>query len=596
MGKFRESLEKNRKWWTLGTVCFALLMIVLDGNVVNLAVPSIMKSFDATIGQIEWVNNAYLLTFAILLITFGRLGDEVGRKKMFVLGLVSFIIGSLLCAIAPSINYLIAFRVIQGIGGAAMMPATLSLIAANFEKKERGAAMGIWGAVSGLGIVLGPILGGYLTEKGLGVNLNNLLNVTDFWRYVFYINIPIGILAIVSTLTIVKESKDSEQKHRYDIVGILLSSISIFLLTFGFIEGAKFGWWKVNEQFILFGQTIGAGDISVIPFLFLLSVLMIIVFVLYEKTRTVDPLVDMNLFKTRNFSIGSFAAAVLSFSMMGSFFLLPLFLQSIMGFTAIKTGQVLLPFAVTIMIMAPIAGKLADKFGGKYLISAGMAIMAIGGFYIGHFRLDTQINELIIPFIIMGLGMGMSMSPLTNITLLETPEDEIGGASGVISTARQIGSVMGIAILAAFLQTTIVSNIRTDISKIDGLSPSLQEKIIDQVKNGNNYNAKDSLGTLLASTMQSDLMQKNIEIQKANDPKNLGAYKGPSDTNAQILKYRDETIHKYQNIGMQLGQASKQSYVDAINKTFFFASLIALFGALVALLFKGGVRTKQNSL
>jgi len=596
MGKFRESLEKNRKWWTLGTVCFALLMIVLDGNVVNLAVPSIMKSFDATIGQIEWVNNAYLLTFAILLITFGRLGDEVGRKKMFVLGLVSFIIGSLLCAIAPSINYLIAFRVIQGIGGAAMMPATLSLIAANFEKKERGAAMGIWGAVSGLGIVLGPILGGYLTEKGLGVNLNNLLNVTDFWRYVFYINIPIGILAIVSTLTIVKESKDSEQKHKYDIVGILLSSVSIFLLTFGFIEGAKFGWWKVNEQFILFGQTIGAGDISVIPFLFLLSVLMIIVFVLYEKTRTVDPLVDMNLFKARNFSIGSFAAAVLSFSMMGSFFLLPLFLQSIMGFTAIKTGQVLLPFAITIMIMAPIAGRLADKFGGKYLISAGMAIMAIGGFYIGHFRLDTQINELILPFIIMGLGMGMSMSPLTNITLLETPEDEIGGASGVISTARQIGSVMGIAILAAFLQTTIVSNIRTDIGKIDGLSSSLQEKIIDQVKNGNNYNAKDSLGTLLASTMQSDLMQKNIEIQKANDPRNLETYKGPSDTNAQILKYRDVTILKYQNIGMQLGQASKLSYVDAINKTFFFASLIALFGALVALLFKGGVRTKQNSL
>jgi EmrB/QacA subfamily drug resistance transporter len=596
MGKFRESLEKNRKWWTLGTVCFALLMIVLDGNVVNLAVPSIMKSFDATIGQIEWVNNAYLLTFAILLITFGRLGDEIGRKKMFVIGLVSFIIGSLLCAIAPSINYLIAFRVIQGIGGAAMMPATLSLIAANFEKKERGAAMGIWGAVSGLGIVLGPILGGYLTERGLGVNLNNLLHITDLWRYVFYINIPIGILAIISTLTIVKESKDSEQKHKYDIVGILLSSISIFLLTFGFIEGAKFGWWKVNEQFILFGQTIGVGDISVIPFLFLLSVLMIIVFVLYEKTRTVDPLVDMNLFKARNFSIGSFAAAVLSFSMMGSFFLLPLFLQSIMGFSAIKTGQVLLPFAITIMIMAPIAGRLADKFGGKYLISAGMAIMAIGGFYIGHFRLDTQINELVIPFIIMGIGMGMSMSPLTNITLLETPEDEIGGASGVISTARQVGSVMGIAILAAFLQTTIVSNIRTDIGKIEGLSVPLQDKILDQAKSGNNYNAKDSLSILLTESMQADLKNKALEIQKANDPKTLSSPVVQSETNPKILKYRDETVLKYKNIGIQLGQASKQSYVDAINKTFFFASLIALFGALVSLLFKGGIRTKQNSL
>jgi hypothetical protein len=352
----------------------------------------------------------------------------------------------------------------------------------------------------------------------------------------------------------------------------------------------------VNEQFILFGQTIGVGDISVIPFLFLLSVLMIIVFVLYEKTRTVDPLVDMNLFKARNFSIGSFAAAVLSFSMMGSFFLLPLFLQSIMGFSAIKTGQVLLPFAITIMIMAPIAGRLADKFGGKYLISAGMAIMAIGGFYIGHFRLDTQINELIIPFIIMGIGMGMSMSPLTNITLLETPEDEIGGASGVISTARQVGSVMGIAILAAFLQTTIVSNIRTDIGKIEGLSVPLQDKILDQAKSGNNYNAKDSLSILLTESMQADLKNKALEIQKANDPKTLSSPVVQSETNPKILKYRDETVLKYKNIGIQLGQASKQSYVDAINKTFFFASLIALFGALVSLLFKGGIRTKQNSL
>ncbi|MEI7792045.1 MAG: MFS transporter [Candidatus Berkelbacteria bacterium] len=594
MGKFREGLSKNRKWWTLGTVCFALLMIVLDGNVVNLAVPSIMKTFNASIGQIEWVNNAYLLTFAILLITLGRLGDEVGRKKMFLVGLFSFIIGSFLCAAAPSINYLIAFRVIQGIGGAAMMPATLSLIAANFEKKERGAAMGIWGAVSGLGIVLGPILGGYLTEKGLGVNINNLLHITDFWRYVFYINIPVGILAIVSSFMFISESKDSEKKHKYDFVGIFLSSIAIFLLTFGFIEGAKFGWWKVNEQFILFGQSIGAGSISVIPFLFLLSILFIIVFVLFEKTRKVDPLVDMNLFKARNFSIGSFAAAVLSFSMMGSFFLLPLFLQSIMGFTAIKTGQVLLPFAITIMIMAPIAGRLADKFGGKYLISAGMAIMAIGGFYIGHFRLDTQINELILPFIIMGLGMGMSMSPLTNITLLETPEDEIGGASGVISTARQIGSVMGIAILAAFLQTVIVSNIRTDLTKIDGLSSSIQTDIVNQVKNGNNYNAKDGLSALLMQSMQQDLKNKAIEIQKANDPKTLSSPSVQSETNAKMLKYRDETIQKYKSIGMQIGQASKQSYVDGINKTFFLASLIALFGALVALLFKGGVRTKVN--
>ncbi|MCX6808560.1 MAG: MFS transporter [Candidatus Berkelbacteria bacterium] len=574
--------DNNRKWWTLGTVCFALLMIVLDGNVVNLAIPSIMKTFNAGMSDMEWVNNAYLLTFAIFLITFGRLGDELGRKRFFIGGLIFFVVGSFLCGLAGNANQLVLFRVVQGLGGAAMMPATLSLIAANFEKRERGMAMGLWGAVSGLGIVLGPILGGYLTDKGLP-SLNGILHISQYWRYVFYINIPIGIIAVLLSFFVIRESMDHEKTHKFDFLGILFSSLSIFLLTYGFIEGAKYGWWKSNEAFSLLGHNIHFGSISVIPFIFLLAVILLAVFIYVERFCHKDPLVDLKLFKARNFSVGSFAAAVLSFAMMGSFFLLPLFLQIVMGFAPIKTGTILLPFALTIMILAPISGRLADRIGGKYLIVAGMAIMALGGFYIGHFRVDTQIRDLILPFIVMGIGMGLSMPPLNNITLLETPEDEIGGASGVLSTARQIGSVMGIAILGAFLQTTLAAKLDANLKAASAIPTPVQAKILEIAKSSNgltgNVDWQKEFAPLVPSAPSyqiPDSVAKTMPVVELEQrQKALAAIQTATREYAETLMTNVNAV-------------VKKSFVDSINRTFHLAALIALFGAIISLLFRGG--------
>lgn len=556
--------DQNRKWWTLGTVCFTLLMIVLDGNVVNLAIPRILKDFNATLSQIEWINNAYLLTFAIFLITFGRLGDELGRKKLFISGLVTFLIGSILCGIASNIDQLVIFRVIQGLGGAAMMPATLSLIAANFEKKERGSAMGAWGAVAGLGIVLGPIVGGYLTDKGLGTALNDFFHISQYWRYVFFINAPLGIIALIAAARVIPESKDREKSHKIDFPGIILSALSIFLLTFGFIEGTKYGWWNVNETVSLFGHNLAMGNISIIPLIFLASIIFAWIFVIVEKKCVKDPLVDLKLFTKRNFSVGNLTAMILSFGMMGSFFLLPLFLQIVMGFAPIKTGQVLLPFAISIMIMAPISGMLADKIGGKMLVAAGLFIMSIGGYLLGQFTVDTTISQLIFPFIVMGVGMGLCQAPLTNITLLETPEDEVGGASGVLSTARQIGSVMGIAILGAFLQTIMADKIKTNINTISGLPESAKVQIIDSI-------ASQGLAT--------DMSKFQLQLQK-----DLVASVPP----AQLQSMKPEQLaQSFAKIGAEIGISVKKSFVESINQTFHVAALIALLGSITALFFKG---------
>lgn len=575
--------DQNRKWWTLGTVCFGLLMIVLDNTIVNLALPKILVHFNASLDQLEWINNAYLLVFAIFLITFGRLGDEIGRKKMFMGGLMLFTLGSLLCGVAGTVGQLIFFRVLQGLGGAAMMPATLSLISSTFLPKERGAAMGAWGAVAGVGIALGPILGGYLTDLGLGHALNSLLQVTQYWRFVFFINIPIGILAFFLAWSVIRESKDSERKHRFDIFGIVLSALSIFFLTFAFIEGAKYGWWQAAKAFTLFGHTLHFGSLSVIPLLFVLSILFSIFFILRERHVSVDPLVDTKLFRSRNFSAGNITVIILSFGMMGSFFLLPLFLQSILGFTAIKTGTVLLPLALMLMVSAPIAGKLADRFGGKWLIVLGMLAIAIGTFWLGHFTLTTAVSQLIGPFLVLGFGMGITQAPLTNITLLEIPPDEAGGASGIFTTTRQIGSVMGIAILGAVLQSSLAHDIGRHVQAIPGLPAPAKVAITAMAKDQSAFTSSQGqaqLRTILVQTLAPTIPPVTTTLP---DGRNPAANRAVIDTQVQVAKTK--AIEDLKNLGASVASAAKQSFTDSINYTARMSALIALIGAASALLF-----------
>ncbi len=611
----------NRKWWTLGVVSFALFMIVLDGNVVNLAIPKILKDFNATLPQIEWISNAYLLAFAIFLITFGRLGDMIGRKKMFSAGITLFVIGSLLCGSAANSTQLIIFRIIQGLGAACMMPATLSLISANFERKERGMAMGIWGAVSGLAIVAGPILGGYITDRGLGHVINDLFGISQYWRYVFYINLPFGLVALLLTFLAIGESKDAERRHRIDFGGILLSALSVFFLTFAFIEGQKYGWWKTNTIPELFGRQLHFGSISIIPALFALSFISMIIFVLYERRVKVDPMMDVKLFNNWNFSAGNFSIAVVSFATMGAFFLLPLFLQSVLGYSALKVGFMMLPFAGAVIFTAPIGGKLTDKIGGKWVIFSGMALITGGMFVMGHFRLDTAFKDLILPSLLLGAGMGLTNGPLSTVTLLDIPPAEFGGASGVAGTMRQVGSVMGIAVLGAFLQSNMAAGITTNIDHIKGLPGDTKSRVVaiaksNEGKMGANTDSqkqlRDTFRSQIAAQIKAQVttqMKKEMKsMQPPAKPPVIPANLPPQTKLNMQKKMREQqakmvmqiqarqssivksvtaaTLDKYKRIGADIQTSVKQGFTDSINTTLRSASLIALFGAMTALLLR----------
>ena len=566
--------SKTSKWLVLGTVCFALFMINLDGNVVNLAMPTIIRQFHATLSQMEWISNAYMLTFAVFLITLGRLGDEIGRKKMFLAGLVGFTVGSALCGSAQNVGQLIAFRVLQGIGGSAMMPATLSLITATFAKEERGRAMGFWGAVSGLAFIMGPIIGGWLTQSGLGSAVNSLLGVTDNWRYVFYVNLPFGVLAFLLAVLVVPESKDEEVRHRLDVLGVIVSSIAVFLLTYGFIEGPRIGWWTSTRPLVVGGVTLQPFGMSPVPFLFAAAAVLAVVFVLYERRRRVDPLMDLSLFANRNYSVGMVTGVILNFALMGAMFLMPLFCQSVLGIDPVHTGTLMLPFAFALLVASPLAGILSDRIGGKYILVAGLTILALSDLLIAHFRVDTQGWELILPFVVMGIGMGLSMTPLTNLTLYGVPAVKAGGASGILSTMRQIGAVMGVAIFSVALQSNMVGAVTVHAAEIPQLPPAARSVLVSYVAGGGLYGMADNGPDGLAA-----------QLQKA-----MGASRPAASSTTASHPTAAETAAAAQQmkaIGDGIALAMKESFTDGVNDTFRIAALVGAGAVLVSLLMAG---------
>jgi EmrB/QacA subfamily drug resistance transporter len=448
-------------WVILAVLCLGLFMILLDGTIVNITIPRIQGYFDTNFGNIEWVMNAYILAFAVLLVTLGRFGDLWGRRKLFVGGMVLFTLGSLACGLAPSIYFLIAFRVVQGIGGAAMMPATLSIIASVFPAEKRGAAMGVWGGVSGLASGLGPVLGGiivqYVTWPSVG----------DSWRWIFLVNIPVGIIGVILALRLVPESKNPTAVQTLDLPGVGLISASLFCLTFALVEGQQYGWTS--------GMILGLLAVAIVAFgLFY-----------WREHRVGQPLIDFSLFRSLNFAAGNATGLLLSAAMMGAFFTIPIFLQSVLGFSAIKAGLVMAPMSVVIIFAAPIAGVLSDRLGSKWIVAAGMFVLAFGlgwmaGLVPGVAKISpgTTSLSLLVPFLLAGIGIGLAVAPVTSAVMATAPKDRVGNASGVLSTMRQVGSLMGIAILGAVLQNRVTANITSGIEAVQSIPEAVKQKII----------------------------------------------------------------------------------------------------------------------
>ncbi|HEY5694333.1 MAG TPA: MFS transporter [Gaiellaceae bacterium] len=418
--------EENRKWLTLAAVAFGLFMIMLDNTVVNVALPTMEKDLHVKLSQLEWVVTAYALTFAALLITGGKLADLYGRRRIFVLGLVVFTLSSLACGLAPSAGFLIGARAVQGAGAALMNPATLSIITATFPPKERGQAIGIWAGVSALALAIGPLAGGLITE-----NLS--------WNWIFFVNVPVGALGIVVSRLVIRESRDTSHEQSIDLPGLLTSVGFLFTLSYALIEGNGRGWSS--------GEILG---------LFAAAAVLLVAFVLLEHRQRL-PMLDLSLFRIGSFAGANLVAMLVSLAMFGVFFFVSIYIQNILGYSATQAGAMFLPMTILIILIAPIAGRVSDQVGSRWLMGGGMALVGISLLLYQRVGLHSDFWTLLPAMILGGVGMASTMSPMTAAAMGSVPVDKAGVGSGVLNSFRQVGGSLGIALIGAIVASYIHS-------------------------------------------------------------------------------------------------------------------------------------------
>jgi EmrB/QacA subfamily drug resistance transporter len=498
-----QNVNYGRRWLVLAVLSLALFMLLLDSTIVNIAVPDIIRSLNASVTDIEWVIDAYLLGFAVLLIAFGRLGDLFGRKRLFMVGLIVFTVSSATCGFAPNEIFLIISRVAQAIGGSMMMPQTLSNIRVIFPPVQRGVAMGIWGAVAGAATALGPTIGGVLVQF-------------YSWRWIFFVNVPVGIVAVVAAWLLIKENK-IDRPERVDFPGLVLVSLAMFCLVFALIEGVTYGWGST----LIITMLVAAGALFV-------------VFVIVERS-VAQPLVDLSLFRNRTFSAGNYAAMSIGFGLLGVLFLLTLFLQIVLGFGALEAGLTLTASSGMVMIVAPLAGRAAGRFGSRWLVFAGLLLCTIGVLFLTRISLTTTWQSLVGPLVIVGIGVGLTQAPTTTAVISAAPAQKTGNASGILTTARQVGAVFGISVLGAVLQNSLIGSLTNDIGNMP-IPAAAKAQIIQQFAQG------------------------GINFTTGTAPSISGPF------------------------GAAINQAFRQDLVPAINLTFFVAAIVTAVGAFVALL------------
>jgi EmrB/QacA subfamily drug resistance transporter len=409
----------TRKWWTLGAVAFGLFMIMLDNTVVNVALPSIQRDLDVGLSELEWIVSGYALSFAALMLIGGKLADAYGRRLIFVVGIVVFTASSLACGLAGSGDVLIAARLVQGVGAALMNPATLSIIAATFPPKERGTAIGIWAGVSALALAIGPLVGGLLTD-----HLS--------WSWIFFVNIPVGIVGIAASFLLIDESRD-EEHVRLDVPGLATSALGLFALTYGLIEANTYGWGS--------GRIVGA---------FVVAAISLIGFVQLERKQRA-PMLDLTLFRSGTYAGANLVILLVALAMFGVFFFVSLYMQNILGYSAVQAGAAFLPMTLLIIVAAPIAGRSSDRFGSRWLMTAGMVLIAAQLVYFSQLGADATFWHLLPGLAVGGVGMAMTMTPSAAAATRAVPVYKAGVGSAVLNASRQVGGSLGIALMGAIM-------------------------------------------------------------------------------------------------------------------------------------------------
>ncbi|MGY0061973.1 MFS transporter [Streptomyces sp. LZ34] len=447
----------QRPWLVLAIMCIGFFMSLLDGSIVNVAIPTLIDSLDASYDQVLWVIDGYLLVFSVLLITTGRLGDIYGYRRLYVIGIVGFTVASALCGLADSPGRLLAARALQGLAGALLFPQVISSILTIFPPRQRGRAFGLFGAIVGFAPVVGPVVGGFL-----------LAHLS--WRWIFFINVPIGIATAVLALTFAPPMR-SGRTHRLDLVGVALATAGLSGIVFGLIEGERYDWGTI------------AGPISIASVI-VAGVVLLVVFVLWQQRQQrqrEEPLMPLALFRARNFAVGNWVGFVFQLGMIGIMFVLVLYLQMARGYSALETGLVVLPNAVLTVVGSAYAGRLSDKFGGKYILMAGVTLLAVGLLVLVAMAGPTSSAWSLLPGLtIIGIASGATFAPLQQATMDGVDPRLAGAASGVSSTTRQVGGVLGTAVLGALLSARLSSTLHSEAEKRAGRLPEqLRTRFID---------------------------------------------------------------------------------------------------------------------
>jgi EmrB/QacA subfamily drug resistance transporter len=429
--------KRAKPWLVLTAVLFGFFMAVLDTTIVNIAIPSIQTGLSADLLSTSWVLNAYNLMYAVLLITVGRFADQYGRKRLLLIAMILFSLGSLGCAFAqacgrisgtPAIGWLIGFRALQGVGAAGLTPVSLAILMAVFPGHKRGAALGVWGAVAGIGAAFGPIIGGFLVQ-------------TFDWRWIFLVNLPICAVGIVLTLLFVPETRDPAVSKRLDVPGLLTLTMAIFCLVLATIEGNEWGWSSV-PMLSLFGAAVGS----------------VILFVLVEVWQR-EPLVDLSLFKAWSFTTTNITALLFGIALQGATLIVVLYLTNALGYRHLQAAYALLPLALASFVASLLAGKVSSKVTPSLMCLAGMALVAIGLGLLGLLSPLPSFLDIAWRGVLMGGGIGVAFQGLTLLSLAQVPHAKLGVGSGVFNTFRLIGSVLGVAILVSVLTGQLHTNL-----------------------------------------------------------------------------------------------------------------------------------------
>ena len=477
----------RRRWYGLLILSLSLTLIMVDATIVNVAIPSIVKDFNASFRDAEWVNTIYSLVFAATLILWGKIGDQYGRRLLFLIGVLLFGVGSALVGASTSIAMLVAMRALQGVGAAILSPSTLSIITTTFRGKERGIAFGIWGATAAISAALGPLLGGWVIDHAS-------------WRWAFYINIPIVVIAFFGALWVIQEFRDPESRHYFDVVGTLLGGLGLGSLVFGIIEGPGYGWWQPEKTFEVLGWQWPSQRISIVPVAIAIGLVLLAVFTWYERLlerRGSEPLFEFGLLRYRSFKYGMLTGLIVNLGEIGVLFAASLYLQGTKGLTAFETGEHLLPLAFMAFVGAPLAGAFSSKVGPKWIVTTGMVIEVLALLTLSH-QLGVSTSGTTIALIlgVYGLGLGLAIAQLANLVLFDIPAPKAGIASGANSTIRQVGAALGIAIIGTVLSTSTEHSLQKSFAQNTELAPpvvAMEEMFLEMAKQPVNFDFADIL-------------------------------------------------------------------------------------------------------